>query len=53
MTEMVFLLITIETQSFDHVGTRSLKVDCHLVPAQHNFCYQNMCTEESEKIFKI
>lgn len=52
MVKMVFLWITIETQILVPMGTQSLNVDCQSVLAQCNFCY-DMCTEESEKMFKI
>lgn len=52
MAEMVFLLITVETQSLVRSGHSIIKCDYKSIPAQWNFCY-DMCTEESEKYSKI
>ena len=39
MAEMVFLLITVETQSLVHSGHSINKCDYKSIPAQWNFCY--------------
>lgn len=48
MTETVFLLIAVETQSVGHTGTHSLKVDSQSVPGLCHFCF-HVCTKEAEK----